>query len=61
MSRIPIREIEDYEYEDDDYEYDGKRRTHRLHRDKKESVADKKKRWDRETLYDHDHDYDERR
>jgi len=48
---------EDYEYDDEDYEdRKGPRRFKKEDRD-----ADKKKRWERESDFDRDNDYDERR
>jgi hypothetical protein len=51
------RSYDDFEYDDDNDD------SHRLRKFRKnEPVLDEKKqRWDRESLYDRDHDYDERR
>lgn len=48
---------EDYEHDDQD-ENDPRRRVRHFKKDREE---DKKKRWDRESQYNDDHDYDERR
>lgn len=48
---------EEFEYDDDDYE-DLKKGVRRLRREPEK--VDKKK-WDRESYYNRDHDYDERR
>jgi hypothetical protein len=49
---------DEYDYDEDDYEkgYNGPRKFKRAERE-----IEKKKRWDRESFYDRDHDYDERR
>mgnify|MGYP000060594244 CR=1 FL=1 len=57
MSR---KSYEDFEYEDD-YEDDVKRGSKKLRRPQEEKGHEKKKKWDRESIYDRDHDYDERR
>jgi hypothetical protein len=50
MSRIPLRDIENYdEFEDDEYE--EKRRGHRPHTHTKRE-QEKKKNWDREVIHD---------
>lgn len=48
---------DEYEYDDNDSD------QHRPRKFKKKEVEDhpEKKKWDRESLYDRDHDYDERR
>ena len=48
---------EDYDYEDEDFEDNKGPRRFR----KDETVPEKKKKWTRETAYERDHDYDERR
>jgi hypothetical protein len=53
------KSYEDYEYEDD-YEDDVKKGSKRPRR-QPEPIQEKKKKWDRESIYDRDHDYDERR
>lgn len=56
------KSYEDYEYEyEDDYDDDVKRGSKKLRRHRVEKVIEKKKKWDRESLYDMDHNYDERR
>jgi len=46
-----------YDYEDDDYEeHRGPRKFK-----KDEPPPEKRKKWDRESQYDRDHDYDDRR
>lgn len=47
---------EDYDYDDEDYE--DKRGPRRF---KKDEPLEQKKKWDRESSFDRDHDYDERR
>jgi len=49
MSRIPIRDIENYELDED--EYDDRRRTHRPHTHGKKE-QEKRKSWDREVIHD---------
>lgn len=50
----------DYDYDDKDHDHEVTRKS--LRQFKKEEIeADRKKRWDRESAYDRDHDYDERR
>ncbi|HEY6437710.1 MAG TPA: hypothetical protein VIY47_14050 [Ignavibacteriaceae bacterium] len=58
MSRRSRYNDEDFEYEDDEYE--GQEKGQRRFK-KEEKVLEKKKRWDRESIYDHDNDYHERR
>jgi hypothetical protein len=48
---------EDYEFDDDD-ENDPKRRVRHFKKGRDEET---KKRWERESYYDSDNDYDERR
>lgn len=47
---------EDYDYDTEDYD-DSPRKFRKTDREDKE----KRKKWDRESYYDRDHDYDERR
>jgi len=48
---------EDYYYDDEEFEdHKGPRKFK-----KNEEHSEKRKKWDRESLYDDDHDYDERR
>ncbi len=49
---------DEFEYNDEDYD-DIRKGVRRLR--KEPESQDKKKKWDRETLYDKNHDYDERR
>lgn len=55
MPRKSQQEDDFYDYDD----YDDSRPAHRKF--KKEGRDELKRRWDRESQYDHDHDYDERR
>lgn len=48
---------EDFDYENEDYE-DPKRGIRKL---RKEPEKVNKEKWERESYYDRDHDYDERR
>ena len=52
------KSYEDYDYEED---YDDEKRGYRRLRRDSEPVQEKKKKWERESFYDRDHDYDERR
>lgn len=57
MSR---RSLSEDDYDDEEYEeYNDKHKGVRHYRKEKEDV--KKKRWDRESQRDSNHDYDERR
>jgi hypothetical protein len=57
MSRRMRSSNEDFEYDSDEHE--DQRGPRRFRKEDKEQ--EKKKKWDRESLYDRDHDYDERR
>lgn len=48
-----------YEDDYDDIEHDEHKSPRKFK--KEEKNTEKKKKWDRESLYDRDHDYDERR
>ena len=50
---------EDYDYYVDE-EYEGNRKGPRRFK-KDEEAQSKKKKWERESYYEHDSDYDERR
>lgn len=52
------RSNEEFDYDDEDYE-DDRRGVRKLKREP--DGTGKKKKWDRESFYDRDHDYDERR
>jgi hypothetical protein len=49
---------EDFDYDDEEFEdnHKGPRRFK-----KEQDQSSKKKKWERESAYDRDHDYDERR
>mgnify|MGYP000269888276 CR=1 FL=1 len=49
---------EDFDYEDDDYE-DTRKKVRRLR--KEPESYEKRKKLDRESSYERDHDYDDRR
>lgn len=51
------RSYDDFEYDDDN---DDSRRPRKFKKNEP-SVVEKKRKWDRESLYDKDNDYDERR
>lgn len=52
-----------FRYQDEEDYYNGEDEEHqpRRFRQHKETADERKKRWDRESLYDQDNDYDERR
>ena len=53
------RKSYDEEYDYDDNEFEEHRGPRKFK--KEEKPVEKKKKWDRESVYDRDHDYDERR
>ena len=50
---------EDFDYEDEEFDDNNNKGPRRFKKNQEHS--EKKKKWDRETAYDRDHDYDERR
>ena len=57
MPRRSTYNEEDFDYDDDEYEdHKGPRKFK-----KEEKQYDKRRKWERESLYNDDHDYDERR
>ena len=58
MSRKFSYDNDEYDYGDDEYE-DTRISLKKLRKEPEQ--VDKKKKWDRESFYDRDHDYDERR
>ena len=48
---------DEFEYDDDDHDHARPRKFKK----NEPTVDEKKKKWDRESFYDKNHDYDERR